>query len=198
MTAPLSVGLGGAPKNRRKPVVPSSVLAMIMFVLTEIMMFAGLISAFAIVRTHAPGGMWPPPGQPRLPVEETAFNTAALILSGVLLYFAQRAFARKGKTTGRLLLASILLGALFVALQGREWVEMLGVGLTMTSSTHGSFFYLIVGVHGVHAVVALGAMAWAWLRSNKGALLSHQLWTVAVFWYFVVGVWPFLYVRVYW
>ncbi|MGB5702243.1 MAG: cytochrome c oxidase subunit 3, partial [Polyangiales bacterium] len=67
---------------RREPVVPSGVLGMLMFVATEIMFFSGLISAFVIGKSNAIGG-WPPPGQPRLPVEETALNTAALLASGV-------------------------------------------------------------------------------------------------------------------
>ena len=47
-----------------------------LFVFTEVMLFAGLISAFSIARATAIGGMWPPPNQPRLPIATTAFNTA--------------------------------------------------------------------------------------------------------------------------
>ena len=64
---------------RPPPVVPTPVLGMLIFVIAETMMFAGLISAFTIVKAGALG--WPPPGQPRLPVEATAFNTAVLLLS---------------------------------------------------------------------------------------------------------------------
>ena len=39
-------------------------------------------------------GAWPPPGQPRLPLEETAINTLALLASGLMLWRARRAFAR--------------------------------------------------------------------------------------------------------
>ena len=67
--------------------IPSGVLGMFMFVAIEMMMFAGLISAFVIVKGAAVGGVWPPPGQPRLPVEDTAFNTAALLLSGATLFW---------------------------------------------------------------------------------------------------------------
>lgn len=69
-------------------VVSSGVLGMTLFVMTEIMLFSGMISAFAIVK--ASSAIWPPPDQPRLPLEETAFNTLALLASGVLLYLAQR------------------------------------------------------------------------------------------------------------
>ena len=51
----------------------------------------------------------------------------------------------------------MLLGAFFVLFQGVEWVALLREGLTLTSSTHGAFFYLIIGTHALHAVVALGS-----------------------------------------
>ena len=52
--------------------LPNSVLAMIIFVVTEIMFFAALMSAHTIARATVMGGVWPPAGQPRLPVERTA------------------------------------------------------------------------------------------------------------------------------
>lgn len=197
---PTTASFGGptrAPRARRKPAVPSGVVAMLIFVLTEIMFFAGLISAFVIVKAQAPGGLWPPPGQPRLPASETAINTVALIASGFLLWHAQRKLAKSPAHAGRPLLAAIALGAAFVWLQGVEWAALLAEGLTFTSSSHGSFFYLIIGTHALHAVVALGALGWCGWQLHKDKLKSSQLWTAAVFWYFVVGVWPFLYVKVY-
>jgi cytochrome c oxidase subunit 3 len=90
-----------------------------------------------------------------------------------------------------------MLGTFFVGFQGVEWVALLGEGLTMTSSTYGSFFYLIVGTHALHAVAALGGLGWAWLRLDRGLLTTSQLATVSAFWYFVVLVWPVLYLKVY-
>ncbi len=180
---------------RREPLVPSAVAGMAIFVITELMLFAGLISGFAVIRAGAL--VWPPPGQPRLPFEETAFNTAMLLLSGVLLFVARRRFARDRGAALNPLMLSMILGGLFVVLQGAEWVALLREGLTLTSSSLGSFFYLIVGVHGLHAVIALGVLANAWLRLRRGWLASSQLAVAEVFWYFVVGIWPVLYLVVY-
>ena len=186
----------GAIRRPSQPIVSSAVLGVLMFVICEIMLFAGMISAFMIVRTQALG-QWPPPGQPRLPIEETAFNTAALLLSGILLYRAHRSFTENYESAKLPLLASILLGAFFVCFQGFEWLALIGEGLTLTSSTHGSFFYLIVGMHALHAVAALVALGWVWLRLMRGRLEPSTFHGAQVFWYFVVGVWPFLYWRVY-
>jgi cytochrome c oxidase subunit 3 len=180
---------------RREPLVPSGVLGMMIFVLTEIMFFAGLISAFTIIRSTAL--VWPPPDQPRLPIETTAVNTAALLASGVMLFVAHRAFHRDRRDAATPLLAAIGLGGFFVCFQGVEWVRLIHAGLTMTSSTLGSFFYLIVGLHALHAVVALGLLLYTLRRLRGGWLASSQLVTAEVFWYFVVGVWPVLYGVVY-
>ena len=65
----------------RRTAVPSPILGMVIFVITEVMMFAGLISAFVIARQGSPIE-WPPPWQPRLPVVITSFNTCVLLASG--------------------------------------------------------------------------------------------------------------------
>ncbi len=182
------------PANRRE-LVPSAVLAMVIFVITELMFFAGFISAFTIMRGSAV--IWPPPGQPRLPVGETAFNSALLLASGAILLVGSRRFRSQPDRLRRVLGIAIVLGAAFVALQGREWVGLLAQGLTMSSSALGSFFYLIVGVHALHAVVALGVLFAMWLRMGRATVPRPTLAAAEIFWYFVVGVWPVLYWRVY-
>ena len=169
---------------------------MLIFVGTEVMFFAGLVSAFTIGRTMAMGG-WPPPGQPRLPIGATALNTMALLASGGLLYLAARAFRREPARAVKPFLAAIGLGAFFVICQGAEWVALIREGLTLTTSTHGAFFYLIVGIHGLHAVVALCVLGWAFRRLLQKNLAGSVFATVQILWYFVVGVWPVLYWRVY-
>jgi heme/copper-type cytochrome/quinol oxidase subunit 3 len=184
-----------AAESQRTPLVPSGVMGMLLFVAIEAMMFAGMISAFTIIKSSAL--VWPPPDQPRLPVGETLFNTAALLASGVCLYLAQRSFNRDHRRARRPLLAAMLLGAFFVVFQGIEWVALIREGLTLTSSNLGAFFYLIVGMHALHAVAALGVLAYTWLRLQRGWLAQSQLAAAQVFWYFVVGLWPVLYAVVY-
>lgn len=180
----------------RRAVVPSPVLGMLIFVVTEVMFFAGLISAFTIVKSNALMP-WPPPGQPRLPIEATALNTLALVLSGFAVFAAWRAFTRGDRRAGPLLLAGVTLGALFVTLQGMEWVALLSEGLTLTTSAHASFFYLIVGAHALHVIGALAVVVRAYLRLRGEVLEEPGLRATVVLWTFVVGVWPVLYVLVY-
>ena len=88
-------------------------------------------------------------------------------------------------------------GALFVGVQGWEWSQLLSQGLTMTSSNHGAFFYLIVGTHGLHVIAGLTALLWGGLRLRSGTLTRAQLNAVQIFWTFVVGLWPIIYGLVY-
>ncbi len=184
------------PEKPRK-LISDGVLGMILFVFVEIMLFAGFISAFVIIKARAVGSVWPPPNQPRLPFEQTAINTSALVASGIVLFVAHRLFQRGNKSIGALLAAATLLGGAFVALQGVEWLALVREGLTITSSTYGALFYTIIGAHAAHAVAAIGALAWAFGRLVRGTLTRETLSAVALFWYFVVLVWPFLYFQVY-
>lgn len=181
----------------RRQIIPSGVAGMFLFVFSESMLFVGLLSAHTVVRAQSAAEVWPPPGQPRLPLGETAFNTAALLLSGALLIWAHAGF-KKGPSRAVVPFAiSILLGAFFVVFQGMEWVALISEGLTLSSSVYGSFFYLIVGAHAIHAVGALAGMIWAWARLQRGRLSASEFQTVQVFWYFVVLLWPVLYLKIY-
>jgi cytochrome c oxidase subunit 3 len=174
---------------------PNSVVGMLLFLATEVMFFAGLMSAFIVTRA---GVVWPPADQPRLPVEATALNTCVLFASGLMSRKARQAFAALdcGRAQ-KLLNAAIGFGALFVAFQGYEWVRLLSFGLTVRSGTYGAFFYLIVGAHALHAVAALLMLGYCSLRLRRGDLTRPAFSAAQLFWYFVVLLWPILYLLVY-
>ncbi len=163
------------------------------------MFFAGLVSAFWVLRLAAP--VWPPPLQPRLPVGVTGFNTLVLLGSSVAVLAGVRALraGRRGTAIRRLGLAAGL-GAMFLLIQGYEWVRLIGFGLTMSSSTYGATFYTLIGAHGVHVLAAL-----AWLtitlallaRGGFGDGRTAAVRACALYWHFVVTLWPILYVSVY-
>lgn len=181
------------PPRPRAPAIPNAVLATVFFIFTEMMLFSGFISAHTISRSLYP--VWPPPNQPRLPIEATAFNTAVLIASAVLMYFAGRRHG-EGKSAG-LFTGGMVLGLWFVVAQGYEWVGLLRDGLSISTSTYASFFYLIVGTHAVHVTAGLLVMAWLRWRQTQGTLTAEAFQAGRVYWYFVVGLWPILYWRVY-
>jgi cytochrome c oxidase subunit 3 len=183
------------PPRRRKPVVPNQVLGTIIFILTEAMLFSGFISAYTIAKANVP--VWPPVGQPRLPVETTAANSVVLLLSGALLWWAGRQYDAAPEKARTPMLAAGALGLLFVLAQGFEWARLLAEGLTLQTSAHAGFFYLIVGVHGIHVVGGLGALLLQVRKLVVGTINADGFWATRLFWYFVVLLWPVLYWKVY-
>lgn len=188
--------LRSLPSGKPTHIASNAVLGTLIFVITETMVFAAFISAFVLGESAAPGG-WPPPGQPRLPAAQTLINTGALLLSGALLFHAHRRFKLDIKHAKLPLLGALLLGVFFVGAQGMEWVALINEGLTLTTSTHGAFFYVIVGLHALHAIAALIVLGYVYITVVRGTVKRSRFFAAQVFWYFVVGVWPVLYMVVY-
>jgi len=186
----------GLPEDRR---VNSAQVGMLIFLGSETMLFAGFVTAYLVFRLGAP--VWPPPFQPRLPVEVTAVNTAVLLLSGYTMWQALRA-ARRGNQSGllRSLALTALLGGTFLGVQGYEGARLLAFGLTASSGIYGGTFYTVVGAHAVHV---LGALAWLsiiLIGTRRGRYTAQDHAGLSVFrlyWYFVVALWPILYALVY-
>jgi len=188
------------PLNPRKPVIPNGVVGMLFFIAAELMFFAAMVSAYMILRAGVP--VWPPWGQPRLPVWTTAFNSLVLLASGVILQFARNAFSKEDIAKSlNLYRISLGAGVFFVLFQGYEWVQLIGFGLTMTSSNYGGIFYLIIGLHASHAIAALVGLFIVLGRLQDPARERYSqavdFTTIQIFWYFVVGLWPILYFTVY-
>lgn len=161
-------------------------------------MFAGLISSLMVARASAP--FWPPPDQPRLPIVQTGLNTVIFIASAFTMHRALQSLrARNRMAAVRWMVTTSALGAVFLALQGAEWVRLLSFGLTMTSSLYGALFYLIVGAHGVHVAAALAVLGLITVRVWRGRYDSdwQGVSACSLYWSFVVILWPILYVLVY-
>ncbi len=189
-------GGGSGRAASRKSADPT--LGVLIFVGSEVMLFAGLISAFLVARASAP--FWPPANQPRLPLAVTGFNTSLLVLSGLTMWNVVRALRRHNKAGAmRWMGATFALGTLFLAIQGSEWAHLIRFGLTMTSSVYGGMFYLIVGAHALHLVVAVAVLAFVAKRVWRGRYDVDFRGVVAcsVYWSFVVILWPVIYALVY-
>ena len=197
MFAASDVSQPSQPQRAKSP-VSSGVVGMLLFIVTEVMFFGALISAYLVIRAGL--DEWPPWGQPRLPVETTAFNTLVLLVSGLLMAYSRNLLQKNEFTQGRRWLGfSILLGTFFLISQGYEWVELIKYGLTVSSSVYGGLFYLIIGAHGLHIIGTLAFLTYAWKRLGApvNPLTPEGLLPVQLLWYFVVCVWPALYVLVY-
>jgi heme/copper-type cytochrome/quinol oxidase subunit 3 len=171
-----------------------------MFVIAgEVMLFAGLVFSFLVIRVAAP--VWPPPLEPRLPVEVTAANTVVLLFSSWAMVAAARARSRGDRRTFlRGLTLAATLGGLFLAVQGYEWFRLVGFGLTTGSGIYGATFYTLIGAHAAHVVGALAWLGFILTLASRGRFEGPRAAAVtacAMYWHFVVALWPILYVSVY-
>ena len=182
-----------SPEISRSDSVDKATLATLIFLGTEIMFFAGLISSFLILRAGT--SSWPPPGQPRYPILITGFNTLFLLVSGATMFRAVK--AAQGHRRKRWLLATFGFGTLFLGIQGVEWVKLVEYGMTFTSSIYGGLFYTLIGCHALHLVIALVILIFVIFRSGFGTRNQPLLSLCSLYWYFVVGIWPLLYILVY-
>ena len=121
------------------------------------------------------------------------------LVSAFCLHRSAKVFSSQASQSKRLLALTIVLGTVFVSVQGYEWVQLISFGLTITSSTYGGVFYLIIGAHGLHVIGGLLALLACLRRLNSTSqqLTIDNLRAAQIFWYFVVGVWPILYTLVY-
>jgi heme/copper-type cytochrome/quinol oxidase subunit 3 len=181
--------------------VETGVIGMTLFLFTEAMFFAGLVSAHVVLRAGQPS--WPPAGQPRLPMGLTLANTVVLLLSGAAVVRASASFPQRMDTAARAIGAGALLGVVFLAVQGLEWARLTAFGLTTTSGIYGATFYALVVAHAIHVLAALIVLL---VAARKMARASREgrpddarvAFTLSrMFWLFVVGVWPVLYAVVY-
>src|SRR5947209_5748956 len=131
-------------------------LAVLFFMGAEAMFFGALISALLVLRLGM--AAWPPPLEPRLPIAITGLNTLVLLASSVTLVTAGRA-RRRGEPARhvRWLQGTAALGALFLAVQGYEWIRLIGFGLSLASGVYGTTFFALIGLHGL---LVLAALVW--------------------------------------
>ncbi|HEX7231598.1 MAG TPA: cytochrome c oxidase subunit 3 [Candidatus Binatia bacterium] len=193
---------GGKPPPPVRPQTPFASnlwLAVLMLLGAEAMFFAGLIGAFLVFRIANP--VWPPPFQPRLPIEVTGVNTVILLASAFTIRLGLKAIERGDRSRlVRLLSWTAAGGAIFLAIQGIEWFRLLHFGLTLSSSIYGGLFYTIIGCHALHVFGALIWLLVVWQKARAGKYTRQNyvgLQTCSMYWVFVVGLWPVLYGLVY-
>ena len=173
--------------------IPSPVLGILIFVVGELMFFSALISTRIVIQASA--GIFAPPENVKLHVLMTGFNTAVLLLSGVLMIAA--GFKHGSERSKSLFALAIATGAFFVGVQGYEWFNLLKYGMTMTSGVFGATFYLIIGCHALHVLAALVTMIWYYGKYSRNAFGKDGMRALQIYWLFVVLIWPVLYRIVY-
>lgn len=169
----------------------------VVFLVSETMIFLGLFSAFLIYRTVMP--VWPPAGTPELELLIPTINTIILISSSFVMHRGQSAI-KKNDTKGLQLWFGItaVMGALFLAGQIYEYSH-LEFGLTTNLFT--SSFFVLTGFHGLHVTVGLLLILCVLWRSRQPEHYTAEehfgVEASELYWHFVDVVWIVLFILVY-
>lgn len=130
----------------------------------------------------------------------TALFTASLLASSLTLWQAERGFRNQRPSAPAWLLITLVLGAIFLAGQGMEYMKLFHENITPAQGLFGTTFFTLTGLHGLHVLTGLLILAiLSWL-ALKGFFRRGQptaLETFALYWHFVDGVWIVIFAVVY-
>ncbi len=178
--------------------IESRKLGMWLFLASEVMFFTGLIGAYIVVRQSVAD--WPMPGKV-LNIPLTAFNSFLLFCSSFTLV-KSLASARKndGKGIQAGLFLTIVLGALFLAVQAYEYRELIQKNVTPSASLFGACFFTLTGFHALHVLGGALCLLFIFMKSLKGAYSAAEhsgIEVAGLYWHFVGLVWAVLFTIVY-
>jgi cytochrome c oxidase subunit III len=159
------------------------------------MTFAGLLGAYLMIATNK-AAEWKPF---ELPVQ-VWISTAIIIASSITYSLAKRGIDRDEFLTARnWLLATAVLGALFISSQFVLWIVLSDRGLYMSGNPYAGFFYILTAAHVVHVaggIVALGSIvikSWVPVASEHDSTRRRDLArSVGWYWHFMGGLWVVL------
>ena len=161
-----------------------------MFLLSDIILFSALFAAYAVLVTATAGG---PSGKQLFHLDIAAIETGSLLLSSFSCGLASiAANTRHMLLTQLALLVTGLLGAAFLALEFREFADMITHGYGPQRSAFLSSFFALVGCHGVHVTVGLlwlgTMMAQIFAKGFRDDILRRLL-CFSLFWHALDIIW---------
>ncbi len=143
------------------------------FLATVTMLFAGFTAAYFIRRT---GSDWHHVPLPSL----VWVNTLLLIASSATVELASR------RANPAWLRITLGLGLLFLVGQLLAWRQLSGAGHDLSANPHGSFFYVLSAVHGLHLLGGIGALIYVSIRAAHPRLVANYWHFVGVVWLYVL------------
>ncbi|MDQ8207809.1 cytochrome c oxidase subunit 3 [Coraliomargarita sp. SDUM461003] len=174
-------------------------LLMWLFLGSDCMFFGTLISTHLIYRKIYPESFDP---TSLFSLELTSFSTFILLMSSFLMALAVSAM-HKGelKSFRRNVLGVIFFGLIFLGCQVYEFAHFVHEGLTLSTNTFGSTFYMMTGTHGVHVAIGIFWLICMYFYSHTGKMDAHEsavdVEIAGLYWHFVDIVWIVIFTAVY-
>jgi heme/copper-type cytochrome/quinol oxidase subunit 3 len=173
-------------------------LGMLLFLGSEVAFFGALILAYVYYyRAYADG----PNAVTHLNALLTGIFTICLLLSSLTLWRAQKSAEHDNRAGLRAwLLATFVLGAIFLAGQAWEYALLLREGVTISRNLFATTFFTLTGMHGLHVFSGLVALLILFGLALAGSLTPRRsvaVATVELYWHFVDVVWIIIFGIVY-
>ena len=178
--------------------LPSTKLAMWLFLASECLLFGALISTYVLYRGASKVGPYP---SDVFDIAYTSVSSFVLLASSLSMVLALAAAQKRDVVRMRLwLLTTAMLGLTFVGGQVYEFTAFFHEGLTISTNLFGSTFFVLTGFHGVHVTVGI-----IMLLSLVGMSATDRLpddaafpvEMVGLYWHFVDIVWIVIFTVVY-
>ena len=187
-----------APVEHTSTGLPSTKLAMWLFLASECLLFGALITTYVLYRGASTTGPYP---NEIFDIRYTSVSSFVLLASSLTMVLALTAADQRDFARMRLwLIATAMLGLTFVGGQVYEFTSFYHEGLTLKSNLFGTTFYVLTGFHGVHVTVgilmllSLVGMSWAGRLPDDQAFPVEM---VGLYWHFVDIVWIVIFTVVY-
>lgn len=186
----------GPPEANRSSRVDPQMLGMLLFIISEVMVFGAFFTAYFFIRIVG-DNPWPA-AETELPKLIAGVNTAILLSSSLTLHWAQTSVKhgnRRGLKAG--MLTTFLLGATFLLVQINEYVH---IGFSPADHAQGSVFYGLTGLHGAHVLIGLILLGMVTVRAFRGHFSESEhrgLEIPGIYWHFVDVMWIVVYTSIY-
>lgn len=180
-------------------IIDNKKLLMWVFLGSDCMFFGTLISTHLIYRKLYPESFDP---TALFSLELTSFSTFILLMSSFLMALAVSAM-HKGelKSFRNNVIGVVFFGLIFLGCQVYEFAHFVHEGLTLSTNTFGSTFYMMTGTHGVHVAIGVFWLVCMYFYSHTGKMNAHEsavdVEVAGLYWHFVDIVWIVIFTVVY-
>jgi heme/copper-type cytochrome/quinol oxidase subunit 3 len=168
------------------------------FIASECLFFGTLISTYMVYKGQAVVGPHP---EDLFNILITTISTTILLFSSLAMVLALASVQSAKKGLAIFWLGMVMLmGLSFIGIEAYEYVHFIHEGLTLSSSTFGSSYYVLTGTHKAHVAVGviwMGTLALLIARDRIPPEKAEKVEIAGLYWHFVDVIWIVIFTLVY-
>jgi len=177
-------------KDRRAMGMNPSKFIVWLFIVSIVMLFAALTSAYVVKQSEGnwlnfnlPGMFW--------------ITTIIIVTSSITMQMALRAVRNDNFAKLKIfLIMTAILGLIFLIGQYQSWKQLVGMDVFFVGNPAGSFLYVLTGLHGIHiisGIIFLLIMIFSSFRLKVHSKKMVKIEMCTTYWHFLGGLWLYLF-----